>query len=149
LEAKTISFPTNDGNNESTGSGLVHITPYKAAPSLLQLETRPRSRGDGRLHAELGNTSGVRQSPMVPDTLLSHESEEASSKDSSTDNTPVENPTMVSTSTGTSGGLPLENSLTTGSSINATGTRISNATGNAPVGRLAYLRQSYTSRGIS
>jgi len=90
---------------------------------------------------------------MVPDTLLSHISEEASSKDS-TNNTFVENPTMVSTSTGASGGLPIgasgglpsENFSATGSSINATGAKISDATGSAPVGRLAYLRQSYTSR---
>ena len=56
---------------------------------------------------------------------------------------------MVSTSTGTSGGLPLEDSSTTGPSINATGTRISDATGSAPVGYLAYLRKFYTSQGIS
>ena len=57
------------------GNGLVHIMSYKAVPLLLQLETR--SRGDGCLHAELGNMSGVCQSPMVNGTSLSHKNEEA------------------------------------------------------------------------
>ena len=84
---------------------------------------------------------------MVPDTLLSHETEEANSKDS-TNNTSVGNPTIVSTSTGGCGGLPSESSSTTRSSINATGVRISDATRSAPVGCLAYLRQSYIPQGI-
>ena len=56
---------------------------------------------------------------------------------------------MVSTSTGTPGGLPSENSSAIRPGINAIGTGVSDATGSASNGRLVYLRQSYTSRGIS
>ena len=42
---------------------------------------------------------------MVPDTLLPDQGEKTGSKDSA-NNTIVENPVMVSTSFGTSGGLP-------------------------------------------
>ena len=55
------------------------------------------ARGDGHLHAELGNMSRVCQSPMVPDTSLSYQSEEKTSSKDSTINTSVVNPTMVST----------------------------------------------------
>ena len=67
----------------------------------------------------------------------------------SSDNILVENPIMVSTSVGTSGGLPLTDSSTSGPGINAAGAGISDATGSTSVGHLAYLRQSYSSRGIS
>ena len=39
--------------------------------------------------------------------------------------------------------------LATGPSINAAGAGFPDATGSTSVGRLAYLRQSYSSRGIS
>ena len=144
LEAEPISVPTDRGSNGSTGSGFVCITPDKATSPLLQLEARSRSRGDGCFHAEMVDQSRVCQSPVVPDTLLPHQSQERSSEDS-VNNTFVEYPTMVPTSTGTPGGLSSENSSTIRSDINATGARISDATRSAPVDRLAYLRQSYTS----
>ena len=148
LEAEPISVPTDRGNNGSTGSGFVCITPDKATSPLLQLEARSRSGGDGCFHAEMVDQSRVYQSPVVPDTSLPHQSQERSSEDS-VNNTFVENTTMVPTSAGTPGGLSSENSSTIRSDINATGARISDATGSAPVDRLACLRQSYTSRGIS
>jgi len=61
----------------------------------------------------------------------------------------VENSIVVSTSTGAPGGLPSEDSSTIRSDINASGAGFSDAAGSAPVDRLAYLRQSYASRGIS
>ena len=67
----------------------------------------------------------------------------------SSDNTLVENPIMVSNGTKTSGGLPSTDTLASGPSINATGAGFPDTTGNTSVDRLAYLRQSYLSRGIS
>ena len=93
----------------------------------------------------LGNMSGICQPPMVPDSSLPCQSEETNSKDS-TNNTLVENPIV---SIRPSGGLSSKDTSATGPGINATGARISDATGNTPVDRLAYLRQSYSSRGIS
>ena len=75
---------------------------------------------------------------MVPDILLPHQSEERSSE-SSTNNTSVENPTMVPTSTGTPGGLSLEDFPTIRLDINDSGAAISDVTGSTPVDRLAYL----------
>ena len=69
----------------------------------------------------------VCQSPVVPDTSLPYQSEKRSSK-SGTNNTYVENSTVVLTSTGTPEGLPLDNSSTIRLDISATGTRIYDAT---------------------
>ena len=85
---------------------------------------------------------------MVFDSSLPYQSEKTSSTDSS-DNTLVENPIMFSNSTGTSGGLPSTDSSTSRPGINATGAGLPDATGSTSIGRLAYLRQSYASRGIS
>ena len=148
LETESISFPTNRSGYGSSGSGFVCITPYEADSTLLQLETRPRSGGDRCLPAELGSMSGICQSPMVLDTPLPRQSAKTNSADSIV-NTPVEDSIMVPSSTRASGGLPSENSSATRSGINATGAGIPDATGSTPAGRLAYLRQSYASRGIS
>ena len=79
---------------------------------------------------------------------LIYQSEKTSSTDSS-DNTLVENPIMVSNSTGTSGGrIPQQQDLVS-MRINATGIGLPDATRSTSIGRLAYLRQSYASRGIS
>ena len=115
--------------------------PDEATSPLLQLETGSRSRGYGRFHAEMGNQSRVCQSAVVPDTSLPHQSEKRSGKDSA-NNTSVENSTVVSTNIAAPGGLPLKDSSTTRSDINAT-------FWSAPVDHLAYIRQSYTSQGIS
>ena len=56
---------------------------------------------------------------------------------------------MVSSSVGTSGGLPSTDTSTSGPGINATGAGISDVTESTSIGCLAYLRQSYSSRGIS
>ena len=81
--------------------------PHKAAPTLLQLETRPRSRGNRCLYAELGSISKVRQSSMVSDKPLPVQAEETNSTNDP-DNTIVENSTMVPTTSGTLRGLALE-----------------------------------------
>ena len=119
----------------------------EATPSFLLLETRPRSGGDGCLYAELGNSLRVRQSPVVSNTSLSHQGEETSSE-KCTNNTSLENPIVVPTSTGTPGGLPSEDSSPIRPSTDANGAGISDTTYSAPIDRLAYLRQSYASRGI-
>jgi len=85
---------------------------------------------------------------MVPDTSLTHQSEERSSKHSA-NNTSVEDATMVSTCTGALGGLPSEDSSSIRSGINANGAGLPDATGSIPIDHLAYLRQFYTSRQIS
>ena len=96
----------------------------------------------------LCTSSGVCQSSMMPNTSLPVQGEKGSSENH-TYNTSVENPIMVSISTGTPGGLPSEDSSPTRPSSDANGAGVPNATRSAPVDRLAYLRQSYASRGIS
>ena len=148
LEAEAICVPSNSGSDGPSESGLICITSDKSTSSLLQLETRPRSRGNRCLHAELGSLLGVCQLTVVPDTSLPCQSEKTSSKDS-TSNTLLENPIMVPTNSGTPGGLPSEDSSATRPGINAIRPEISNATRSPSVGRLACLRESYSSQGIS
>ena len=139
LEAESISVPADRSGNGSTRSGFVCITPDKTASPLLQLKTRSRSKGDKYIHVELGFQLRIFQFAVVPDILLPHQSEERSSE-SSTNNTSVENPAMVPTSTGTPGGLSLEDFPTIRLDINDSGAAISDVTGSTPVDRLAYLR---------
>ena len=143
-EVEAISVPSNSGSDGAVGSGFICITADKTASPLLQLEARPRSRGNRYLHAELGNLSGVYQSTMVSATLLPCQGEKTGSKDS-TNNTFVENPIVVPISAGASGGLPLEDSSTAIPGINVIGAGYSDSTKSAPTGCLAHLRQSYSS----
>ena len=129
LEVEAISIPSNSGNSGPSGSGPVCITPDEAASPLLQLETRPKSRSNRCLHAELGNLLGICQSSMVPDTSLPDQGEKTGSEDSA-NNAIVENPVMVSTSFGTFGGLPPQDSSASRSDINDIGTGVSYATRN-------------------
>ena len=68
----------------------------------------------------IGQPVGGLPTPMVSDTSLPGQSETTSSEDS-TNNTLLENPIVVSTSTGTSGGLPSEDSSAAGPGIDAIG----------------------------
>ena len=86
--------------------------------------------------------------PVVSNTSLSDKGEKTVSLNS-TSNTSVEKATTISSSTRTPGGLSLEDSSTTRPGVNATGARIPDATGSTSTDCLAYLRQFYTSRGIS
>ena len=85
---------------------------------------------------------------MVSDTPLPVQAEETSSTNG-TDNTIVENSAMVPASSGTCGGFSPVDTSSTRSGGNATGTRVPDATRGTSTGRLAYLRQSYSSQGFS
>ena len=100
MDAEPICFPSHKLSDGSTGDGSTCITPDKAALTLLQLEARPRSGADGCLYTELGSISGGCQSSMMSDTPLPVQAEETSSTNDS-DNTIVENSTMVTTTSGT------------------------------------------------
>ena len=65
------------------------------------------------------------------------------------DNTIVEDPTMVPVTSGASRGLASEDTSPTRPSSNASGAGIFDAARSATTSRLAYLRQSYSSRGLS
>jgi len=116
----------------------------QAAPMLLQLEARPRGEGNRCFYAKLGSLSGFCQPSVVSDTSLPDQAEETSSTDG-TNNTIVENSTMVPTSSGTPRGFSSINTSSTRPGSNATGARVPDAAGGTSTGRLAYLRQSYSS----
>ena len=111
---------------------------------LLQLEARPRGRGNRCLYAELGSLSGVCQPSVVFDTLLPDKAKETGSMNV-TDNTIVESPTVVPTSFGTPREFSSVDTSLTRPGSNATGARVPDAVRGTSTGRLAYLRQSYSS----
>ena len=148
LETQPSHISTDTGSNGSTGCGPVCVSPDETASPHLQLEARSGGGSNGCLHAGLVDLSRIRQPTMVPDRSMPHQGEKANSS-SGINNTTVENPTMVPYGSGAPGRLPLEDPTTAGSSVNASGGGLSDATGSTPVGRLAYLRESYASRGLS
>ena len=148
LDVEPVSFSANKYTNGSIGDGSVCITADQATPALLQLEAGPRGRGNRCLYAELGGQSGICQPSMVSNTPLPDQAEEASSTNGA-HNTVVENSVMVPISSGTPRRFPSEDTSPTRPGSDATGTRIPDAARGAPTGRLAYLRQSYSSRGFS
>ena len=75
----------------------------------------------------IGNLLGFYRSSVVSDTSLPDQGEKTGSKVSA-NNIFVENPVMVSTSSGTFGGPPLQDCSATRSNINDIGTGISDAT---------------------
>ena len=147
LDAEPIDIPAHKLSDGSAGDGSVCITPDKTTPTLLQLEARSRGGGDRCLHAELGSISGVCQPSVVSDTPLPDQAEKANSTNG-VDNTIVEDPTMVPVTSGASRGLASEDTSPTRPSSNASGAGIFDAARSATTG-LAYLRQSYSSRGLS
>ena len=86
------SDPISDGPMQDK---LVCLTPNKTTSEVLQLETRPRGRGDGCLQPGLVDCEGLRQSTMVPDSSLPVTGKTTDGKDGS-NNPTMEFPAMVS-----------------------------------------------------
>ena len=148
MDAQHTDIPANFGSNGPSGSGLICYSFDETTPTILQLETRPRSRGHGCLHAGLVNIQGVCQPSVVPNTMMSDQDQDTIST-ASPGNTPVENTAVVPDNSGTPGGLPKEDSPAARPGFSTTRSRLSNAARSPSANRLAHLRESYSSRGFS
>ena len=67
LEASSQVVPRDQPEVGTSRGGPVCILPVHTTTSLLQLETRPISRGDGCAHPAMGEVQGLCEPPMVPD----------------------------------------------------------------------------------
>ena len=67
LEASSQVVPRDQPEVGTPRGGPVCISPVHTTTSLLQLETRPISRGDGCVHPAMGEVQRLCEPPMVPD----------------------------------------------------------------------------------
>ena len=148
LDAEPECISENKGGDGAPGGGLICFETNQATTPILQLESRSRSSSDGCLHAGLVTTPGLCQSTLVLDPSVPLQGENAIGA-SSVNNSLVENPVVVSNSAGAPGGLSSNSTDPSGSGSDASWSGVYNETGGAPTDRLAYLRQSYSSRGFS
>ena len=148
LDAQSRNISENPGNDGATEGRPVCLSPDQTTSSILQLESRSGSLGDGCIHAGLVTTAGLCQSTMVFNPSLSLQGKNTIST-SSVDHSLLEDSILVSNCAGTPGGLPSNstNAARSGDAANRPG--VSNEAGSAPTDRLAYLRQCYSSQGFS
>ena len=105
-------------------------------------------RSNRFLHTKLDSGEGLCQSPMVPDFSLSESDKETTSESSSGDTT-LAIPTMVSSASRNAGGPSPLTSKHPRSNLEPNQPGVHNETGSAKTGRMAHLRESFASRGIS
>ena len=148
LDDQSKSVPTNTTVTGTTGDRSVCFSPNQTTAQVLQLETRPRSRGNRCFSTELGSSKRVCQPPMVPNTMVSDPDKTTAGR-SFVNNTTLAFSTLVSSPSRDVAGLPLSTPISSGSDIDPIQSRTHNSAGSSNAGRMAYLRESFTSRGIS
>ena len=148
LDAQSPCLSEDSGEHGTTGGRSVCLSPDKATTTLLQLEGRPRGSSHRCIHAGLVSPERIREPTLVPDQSLPLQGDSGGCTNS-TSNTVVKYTTLVSCSTGTVGGLPSPAGQSTRFGSIASGSGVPNETGSSSTDRLAYLRQSYSSQGLS
>ena len=146
VEPRSVSEDPSEAG--ATGSGLIRISSDETTSPLLQLEGRPRGNSDRCLHAGLVADSELCQPTMVSNSPLPFQGEDAISTNSA-DNPLLEDPVLVPNSIGGGGGLPPTTAISTRPGYTANGPGFSDEAGGPSTDRLAYLRQSYSSQGLS
>ena len=149
LNVESTCIQADTSTNESAADGLVCISLDKTTTKVLQLETRSRGGEYRRLQPGLVQSEGFRQPPMVLDSSLV-ESNEAAESQSSDDHATLDHTTMVPVDSRNAGGLPTPPSGNPRiGSITDNPGRLHNETGGTRSSCMAYLRESFASRGIS
>ena len=103
LDDQPICIPTNPTVSGSFPNKPICIMADQVTDPFLQLETRPRSRGNRCLHTELGTSEGLCQPSLVSDLSLYEQSKKPRSQTSDGD-TSMAIPTMVPSTTWNAGG---------------------------------------------
>ena len=148
LDAQSPGVPEDSGEHGAAGDRSVCLSPDKATATLLQLEGGPRGSSHRCIHAGLVSPKRFCEPTLVPDQSLPLQGESRGSANSAS-NTSVEYTTLVSSSTGNVGGLPSTAAQSTRFGSIASGSGVSLETGSSSTDRLAHLRQSYSSQGLS
>ena len=148
LDDQPICIPTNPAGNGSLPNRPICITTDQTTDSVLQLETRPRGRGNRCLHTELGTSEGLCQPSLVSDLSLSEQSKEGRSQTGDSDAS-VAVPAMVPSTTWNAGGSPSTTPTDSRFNPEPHQSGVHYETGSSKSDRMAHLRESFTSRGIS
>ena len=148
LDAQSGGLPEDLDTDGTIGGGPACFKANQTAPPFLQMETGSGSRSNRCISKGLVYNSGICQPAMVPDTSMPHQGEGASCKNGPSSST-MEDSVMVSSPTGATGGLSSGTTTTTGPNNDTIRSGIPDASRNSIIDRLAYLRESYTSKGFS
>lgn len=147
LDDQSKSVPTTATIAGPTGDRPVCITTDQTVTLILQLEARPRGGSNGCFPTELGTSKGVHQPPMVFNSTMS-EPDKTTAGRSIVDNTSLALPTLVPSPPMDATGLSSSAPTSTGPDTEPLQS-VYNAAGDSNTGRMAYLRESFSSRGIS
>ena len=112
------------------------------------MEARPGSRENRCIQLRLVDHQGLCQSPLVPDKSLSV-TDQTTECQGHIDHPTVEHPAVVSSYTGTIRGLTLTTTSERRSGASSIELEVPNDTGSAGTSCMAYIRESFTSQGIS
>ena len=148
LEAQFISVSGAPATDGTTRSGSVCITSHSTTPTFLQLAPRSGGRGHRFLHTEMGSTQGICQPTLVPHQQVPGTNNPTGSK-SGANNSTVDNSTLVPSSPGNARGLPMLTSQHSRFSDPASGETVHNGSGNPTIDRMAHLRSTFSSQGLS
>ena len=145
-QSTIVSLDTR--SNGPLSSRSVCFSPDSATAQILQLENRSRSGGSGCLHTGLVIPQGVCQPPLVPNPSMP-QSGSCSKGQADIINSTVAISIMVSSGTGYVGGHTSTTTNSGRSYITPPRAGVSNAPGMPKPGCMAYLRESFLSRGVS
>ena len=145
-EASSQVVPRDQPEVGTPRGGPFCISPVHATTSLLQLETRPISRGDGCIHPAMGEVQRLCEPPMMPDreSLVTGA---ATTSSSNLSGSGMEGPALVSNPAGNAVRLSTTASSHT-EPVSADIQCESNGSP-APTGRLACLWEKFGCRGLS
>ena len=124
------------------------FSPDLAATQVLQLENRSGGRGSGCIQTGLVTLQGVCQSPLVFNPLLP-QSSSCSEGQADTINPSVAIPSVVPSGVGDVGGHTSTAPKSREPRLSPPRAGVSNAPGMPQPGCMAYLRESFSSRGVS
>ena len=100
MEAEPMALCRNQCKMGITGGGPVCCQTQSPASKVLQLRSRPISRGSGRLSSELEKSETLRISPIQPSREVPEENSSGESPDSSNNSTSLAGSIMVSSPAG-------------------------------------------------
>ena len=135
LDDKFKGVSANSPIAKPTTNRPVCILPDKTTASLLQLEARPRSRGDRYFYSELGPSKGICQPPMVSDFSVSEPNKTTTCK-STASNIALAIPALVPSNSRSS-----STSSPSGHYPEAHQSGVHNEAGGSNTGRMARLRE--------
>ena len=148
LDDKSKNFPENSIVSRTITNRSLCISPDKTATPLLQLEARSRSRSNRCLYPELGPSKGVCKPSVVSDSSVS-EPNKTTTGQSTVSDTTLAISTLVSDYPQDVGGLSLSTSPNSGHNPEPHKSGVHNEARGPNTGRMACLRDSFASQGVS